>query len=226
MSHYPRSVVQAALDVVKPLLADHCEILTPAGSYRRGLAQCRDLDLVAVPSEIHQQRNMFGGSEWATRSTLTDRLAELREAGMLDFMGWGYPGIAGGKLGDRMARFWLTQGACVDARPDKAALVDLEITTAAWVPIDLYIVLPPATYAVILAIRTGSADWNRAMMAWLKSTSNPAWSIRDGALWRDGLCFHDGQQDFTEQALYGMVGLPYVEPEHRGTMRDFQGICR
>ena len=80
VSHYPRGVVQAALDVVKPLLADHCEILTPAGSYRRGLAQCRDLDLVAVPSQIQQQGDMFGGGKTATRSTLTDRLAELRDA--------------------------------------------------------------------------------------------------------------------------------------------------
>ena len=31
MTHYPRlASCQAALDVVKPLLADHCEILTPA----------------------------------------------------------------------------------------------------------------------------------------------------------------------------------------------------
>ena len=224
MSHYPRSVVQAALDVLKPLLADHCEILTPAGSYRRGLAQCRDLDLVAVPSQIQQQGDMFGGSEWATRSTLTDRLAELREAGMLDFMGWGYPGIAGGKLGDRMARFWLTQGACVDARPDKAALVDLEITTAAWVPIDLYIVLPPATYAVILAIRTGSADWNASMMAWLKTDANPhRFRIKGGALQHRGR--HLNNQPESEGELYERLGLPYVEPEHRGTMRDFQGIC-
>ena len=102
---------------------------------------------------------------------------------------------------------------------------------------------------MILAIRTGSADWNRAMMAWLKSTNNPAWRIRDGALWRDGLCFHDGQQDwrssmvglpydrriqhdanfqaltYVPAARSRMVGLPYVEPSQRETMRDFQLAC-
>ena len=87
----------------------------------------------------------------ATRSTLTDRLAELREAGQLDFIG---PprSEGGGKLGDRMARFWLSLSTVNDADAEYGAI---------YVPIDIYIVLPPATYAVILAIRTGSADWNR-----------------------------------------------------------------
>ena len=96
-------------------------------------------------------------------------------------------------------------------------------TTAADVPIDIYIVLPPATYAVILAIRTGSTAWNVAMMAWLKSTNNPAWRIQDGALWKDGRPLND--QPRSERHLYGDIGLPYVEPEYRRTMRDFQGIC-
>ena len=211
MSHYPRSVVQAALDVVKPLLADHCEILTPAGSYRRGLAQCRDLDLVAVPSQLQQQGDMFGGGEPATRSTLTDYLAALQASQYIVF---GPPAgqLDTGKLGDRMARFWLTHDTVGDRR---------ELTR---IPIDLYIVLPPATYAVILAIRTGSADWNASLMAWLKSTNDPAWRIQDGALWKDGRPLN--AQPRSERHLYGDIGLSYVEPEYRRTMRDFQEICR
>ena len=208
VSHYPReTVVQAALDVVKPLLADHCEILTPAGSYRRGLAQCRDLDLVAVPKHVQQQGDMFGGGKTATRSTLTDQLAALRDSEWIQFHD--PRGVDAGKLGDRMARFWLASPWIGEAIRQ--------------VPIDIYIVLPPATYAVILAIRTGSADWNRAMMAWLKSTSHPSWRIQDGALWKDGHPLF--RQPRSEHHLYEYVGLPYVEPEHRGTMHDFQEIC-
>ena len=139
---YSRATIQATLDIVTPLLRDRCEILTPAGSFRRGLPQSRDLDLVAVPKHVQQQGDMFGGGKTATRSTLTDYLAALQAS---QYVVFGPPAgqLDTGKLGDRMARFWLTHDTVGD-RP--------ELTR---VPIDLYIVLPPATYAVILAIRTG-----------------------------------------------------------------------
>ena len=209
MSYYPRATIQAALDIVTPLLRDHCEILTPAGSFRRGLPQSRDLDLVAVPKHVQQQGDMFGGGKTATRSTLTDHIGTLRDRGEITFT----PPVGEtdtSKLGDRMARFWLLG----DYGYAKTCL-----------PIDLYIVLPPATYAVILAIRTGSVAWNKAMMAWLKSTNDPAWRFHDGALWYEGQAVSKGPATISEKELYDLIGLPYIDPEYRGTMQDFQRIA-
>lgn len=207
MTHYPRATIQAALDIVTPLLRDHCEVLTPAGSFRRGLPQSRDLDLVAVPSQIQQQGNMFGGGGAASRSPLTDYLAALQDSRYIEF---GPPtgDEDTGKLGDRMARFWLSHDTVGDAGRGLTH-----------VPIDLYIALPPATYAVILAIRTGSVAWNAAMMAWLKQTP---WSIKDGALqYRER---HLNNQPQSEAKLYEWIGLAYARPDQRETMRDFQKV--
>ena len=220
MSYYPRATIQAALDIVTPLLRDHCEILTPAGSFRRGLPQSRDLDLVAVPKHVQQQGDMFGGGEPASRSPLTDRLVELRDTGRITFDA--PPGSDDtGKHGDRMARFWLTDGMVWDKLPKQPERSYPESR----LPIDLYIVLPPATYAVILAIRTGSVAWNKAMMAWLKSTNDPAWRFHDGALWYEGQAVSKGPATISEKAqLYDLIGLPYIDPEYRGTMQDFQKV--
>ena len=213
MTHYPRATIQAALDIVTPLLRDHCEILTPAGSFRRGLPQSRDLDLVAVPKHVQQQGDMFGGGEPASRSPLTDRLIELRDAGVLDFIGPPYS-EGGGKLGDRMARFWLSLSTVSNADAEHNVL---------YVPIDIYIVLPPATYAVILAIRTGSVAWNSAMMAWLKTDANPhRFRIKGGALQHRGR--HLNNQPESEGELYLRLGLAYAMPPQRETMRDFQKV--
>ena len=194
--HYPRADIEAVLEAVQPLLEPHCETLTAAGSYRRGKRESRDLDLVAVPAAVQRQDDMFGGSSPDGGSPLGDRLMALRTQGQITFL----PPARStdqkpGKLGDRMARFWL-----------RGSLV----------PIDLYIVLPPAVYAIILAIRTGSAEWNAAMMAWLKTTP---WCIRDGALHRDGQRCVGQPRD--ERELYQLVGLRHVIPAQREAMQDF-----
>lgn len=193
MTHYPRSLIDQVLIKVTGLLAPHCETLTAAGSYRRGKPTSRDLDLVATPKAIQQQGDMFGGGAPVARSPITDALVAFRNDGFITFTA--PPDEPPGKLGDRMARFWVIDEP---------------------VPIDLYVVLPPAVHAIILAIRTGSVGWNAAMMSWMQRTP---FSIKDGALHVDGERIE--HQPVNERDLYNLLGLRHVEPPLRETMADF-----
>ena len=220
---YSRAVIDATLDLVRPLLDPYCEVLTPAGSYRRGRPFSHDLDLVAVPSQLQQQGDMFGGGDPASRSPLTDRLVELRNSGRITFLA--PPGHQqDGKHGDRMARFWLTWTYATEAFSGDILQLDTHTPPMlSHIPIDLYTVLPPATYAVILAIRTGSVAWNAAMMAWLKSDANPhRWRIKGGALQHRGRRLNAQPRD--EGELYECLGLAYATPPQRESMQDFQKV--
>jgi DNA polymerase/3'-5' exonuclease PolX len=71
----------------------------------------------------------------------------------------------------------------------------------------------PAGFGLQLAIRTGSADWCKRVLA-------PAW-IRAGYRSEDGLLRRaDGSIVPTpdEPGLFRLIGLEWVEPKHREVM--------
>lgn len=81
------------------------------------------------------------------------------------------------------------------------------------IKLDLFVVLPPAQWGVLFAIRTGPAEFSH----WLVTPRNKGgilpsgWRVEDGRVW-------DGQVtlDFPdEQKLFEWVGLGWVEPGER-----------
>lgn len=81
------------------------------------------------------------------------------------------------------------------------------------IKLDLFVVLPPASWGVILAIRTGPADFSK----WIVTPRSKGgalpngWRVEDGRVW-------DGQVslDFQEEAKFlEWIGVGNVEPDKR-----------
>ncbi len=81
------------------------------------------------------------------------------------------------------------------------------------ITLDLFVVLPPAQWGVIFAIRTGPADFS----AWLvtprsKGGRLPSYlKVEDGAVWNDRKLLPASE----EKDFFDLLGLPYMEPGKR-----------
>lgn len=82
------------------------------------------------------------------------------------------------------------------------------------VNVDLYVVTPPANYWVILAIRTGPADYNVYVV---KKAGERGVVFRGGHLERE----KDGRilNAANEQAVYALCGVPWLSPAERERWR-------
>lgn len=74
--------------------------------------------------------------------------------------------------------------------------------------VDLFLVLPPAEWGPLFAIRTGPADYSRAAVTKLRERGM---RCEDGAIWRgnERLACPD------EATFFALCGLPYATPEAR-----------
>jgi DNA polymerase/3'-5' exonuclease PolX len=78
---------------------------------------------------------------------------------------------------------------------------------------DLFLVLPPAQWGVILTIRTGPADFSH----WLVTPKRQGGAmpahlrVHDGALWQGNEIVPTPE----EKDFFAALGLPYVEPRER-----------
>lgn len=79
--------------------------------------------------------------------------------------------------------------------------------------IDLFLVLPPAQWGAIMAIRTGPAAFSQ----WLVTPKQKGGALpsiykqRDGALWYKG----ELVETATEEAYFEKLGIPWIPPEKR-----------
>jgi len=79
--------------------------------------------------------------------------------------------------------------------------------------LDLFLVLPPAQFGVIMAIRTGPAEFSK----WLVTARKDGGAlpsncqVRDGAVWRDGASVPMPE----ETDLFNFLGLAWSEPGQR-----------
>ena len=125
-----------AADLVADL-APYCARIEIAGSIRRQAPTVGDLELVAIPQLVAQQ-DLFGELSGEHTDLLEDRLGRMLEAGELAPR---YTESEQQRLGPRYKAL-LYRGAAVD----------------------LFIVREPAQYGVILAIRTGPADYSHNLV--------------------------------------------------------------
>lgn len=81
------------------------------------------------------------------------------------------------------------------------------------IPLDLFIVIPPAQYGNILAIRTGPAHYSH----WLVTRKQKGGALpshltaRDGAIWENDRLFPAP----TEADFYAILGIPVPDPPIR-----------
>lgn len=165
-----------------------------AGSIRRGKLHPKDIELVCIPkieSVTIARTELFAGIQTKPVNTLMHYCgAQIvkgeRYALRLDKNG--RP-----SRGERYARLTV----------DGAAL-------------DLFSVIEPASWGVIMAIRTGPAEFSRKLVTqrskggWLRGD----FSVRDGTVWRDGERI-DCQ---TEAEFFALCGMDYLEPAERGRL--------
>lgn len=168
------------------MLSPYCERVVVAGSIRRKQADVDDVEIVCVPKVSTAPAGLFGD--------FVDETNELdvfcREM------------LVAGVFGHR-----------VDKNGRPAFGTRLKRLTYEGFALDLFSVLAPAQWGVILAIRTGPADFShRLVTPRSQGGLMPNWlKCRDGAFWR-----LDGSIATPEEAdVFAVIGLPYVAPEQR-----------
>jgi len=164
-------------DYVVELFSPFCERVQTAGSVRRGKAEVKDIEIVAIPQPC---TDLFGAP--ASGET------EL----------------------DGMVRFMVERG---ELSLSKNGPRYKQATLKAGINLDLFLVLPPAQWGVILAIRTGPADFSH----WLvtprcKGGALPSnYQVRDGGVYLDG-----GLIEMPDEAdWFNLLGLEWMEPGKR-----------
>lgn len=181
-----------ALEVADELvdrLSPDCERIEIAGSIRRRKPHVSDIEIVAIPKMEQLQPSMFGdASGGPLRDALDERLSEMRLNGDILL-----------RRSDSGASAW-------GRRLKRAIYRD--------VPVDLFSVLPPAQWGVIMAIRTGPADFSRRFVTarWDGGLMPAGYRVRDGHI-ENGR----GQVVETpeERDVFEFLGIDWIEPEER-----------
>ena len=197
------TVAQRLLELLQPA----CGRIAIAGSLRREKPQVRDIELVAV-------------ARWADRPVgLLDDVTESVDAleELVAAMLWD------GTLTARKVENHRADGS-VDLQTKlgpafKALVFD-------GIPVDLFVVRPPATWGVIFALRTGPGDWNTQLVMACKAIGRRveggqvvAWHGASGS-WR-------AVPTPEERDFFEALGQPWVEPRerHPGRIRISRGVA-
>ena len=79
--------------------------------------------------------------------------------------------------------------------------------------LDLFVVKPPATWGVIMLLRTGPADYShRFVKLRMDGGAMPfGWRVADGQLWRGSTPLSTPE----EADVYAALDLPWIAPEER-----------
>lgn len=176
--------LEAARDLahnVLYLINPACQQTTVAGSIRRGKPEVKDIELVAEPYYDHSPPNLFGEAG-AQTSRLEEKIAELVGSGQLAF------DKQTKRNGPKYKRLCL---------PGHEMAIDLFIANA-------------ANWGNILAIRTGDADFSRALVTSRVFGGLMPTDMRqkDGMLWRGS----QPVECFTEEDFFMHLGLFEIPP--------------
>jgi DNA polymerase/3'-5' exonuclease PolX len=187
-------------DILAQLLSPGCERIEIAGSIRRGKAQVHDIELVAVAKLEDRPDGMFGSS---TIDLLEERVGRL---------------IAAGNLAPR-----LVENHRADGRVDlqhKLGSAFKALVTPRGIPVDLFIVRPPATWGAIFALRTGPGAWNTRLVMECKSIGR---RVAGGQVerWHGALSEWVPVPTPEEADFFAALGQPWVEPADRHVDRVY-----
>lgn len=176
----PLAEARALAEEVAALLGQGCERIEIAGSIRRERPTVGDLEIVCIPRVI-ETIDLFG--------------ADTGE----------YVNVLDKQVGAELSK------GTFGTRPDKngrAAVGErYKRLTYRGVGLDLFSVLPPAQWGVILLIRTGSAEFSHHFVSHLP----PGYRVQNGALWRDSVLLPTPE----EEHVFAAVGRRWVPPTER-----------
>jgi DNA polymerase/3'-5' exonuclease PolX len=122
------------------------------------------------------------------------------------------PAIAGYDLFEKPIYYDLNPSAF--GRPIKAGPRYKQIELPEGINLDLFIVLPPAQWGVIFALRTGPAELSKLLVTQRRYGGYlPSWAkVKDGGVYGQyGLILMPEEEDFLK-----FCGLEGVAPEYRG----------
>jgi DNA polymerase/3'-5' exonuclease PolX len=162
---FPLTLAREVAERLEARLVPFCERIQIAGSIRRKKTQVKDIELVLIPKLELVATGLFEED--------ADPCSAVKLE--LDRM------LAAGECEQRFN----SEGRLIGWGERRQALVYEGI------PVDIFGVLPPAQWGVILMIRTGPADYSKAMVT-QKSKGGKLpddMFVRNGALWQD---HHDG----------------------------------
>lgn len=185
----PAEQAHAAAEDLIEILRSSCQRIEIAGSLRRGKSEVHDLEIVAEPRYAEQN----GGDLWGT--TVETDLLEVgvqlaRQTGVLRL---------------RDVEIHRKDGSVEIGKRDGASYKALEFRG---LPVDLFIVRPPADWGVIFTIRTGPADWSHRLVTDCQRFLR---RVEGGRLYRSGQYVPCP----TERDFFTAIGQPWVEPEQR-----------
>jgi len=186
--HLSLPEVRPTAERVVHLLAPACERIEIAGSIRRRAPTVGDIEIVCAPRMIPEAGKLFGGAMVSAMERHLDQI---------------------------MARPGAKIGFDNELRRNGPRYKRLEMSDAKLyrVKVDLFCVLPPASWGAILAIRTGPSEFSRALVTRrsLGGAMPDEIEQREGALYGAG-----GRIDTPEEAdFFAALGLPWIRPEER-----------
>lgn len=179
-----------AAEYLRRLLEPSCERIEIAGSLRREEPFVKDIELVAVP--LTEQVRVPGLFE--DTLDIVDHLEQrIAEA------------LAEGWLQERDVEIHRKDGRVESGRrmgERYKALVYMDV------PVDLFIVRPPAEWGVVFTIRTGPAEWSHRLV-----TECQRFFLRV----EHGQLLHFGKPIACseERDFLAAIGQPWVEPRDR-----------
>lgn len=184
--------VRRLAESVVAMLADGTTQIDIAGSVRRGASDPKDIEVVAVPKH---QPDLFGGDGFdLLNETIRLRVREKK-------LSWrGTKGGLSSKEPDLDGRRFYA--LAIEPQPGAAPGVV--------VPIDLFVVRPPAQWGAIFAIRTGPAEYAKRLVTMARRRG---YKCEDGRL--VSLTTGDERLTATEQEFVEACGLEYLAPHLR-----------
>jgi DNA polymerase/3'-5' exonuclease PolX len=185
----PLAAARAVAVALRELLEPACVRIEIAGSIRRRKATVGDLELVAIPRLVPEP----AGDLWGTlreRDLLAERVAAL---------------LAGGDLGPREVAITRADGSIEQGRRMGRAYLALVFHA---LPVDLFIVHPPAEWGVIFALRTGPGDWNIGLVTAARRAGRRVAGGRVYAFGQPLACPEEA--DF-----FRALGQPWLDPADR-----------
>lgn len=191
---YPLHEAREKAEALRSLLEPACERIEVAGSIRRERPDVKDIELVAVPRWDSETAGLWG------EPVPVDRLAERVDAMLANSLDALTLRDVAVHRADGTTEYQRRNGASYKA------LVFLGI------PVDLFIVQPPADWGVLFTIRTGPGEWSQRLV-----TDCQRYFMRV----EGGRLLHHGQhvpcpeeRDFLEA-----IGQEWVEPRDRAADR-------
>jgi DNA polymerase/3'-5' exonuclease PolX len=195
----PHAIALRVAESVVDFLGEGCRQIAIAGSLRRQKPEVHDIEIVAEPRIVMRAGDELFPVEHET-DLLEERIAEALNRGTFE---------------PRQVENKRTDGS-IDVQtklgPKFKALV------VAGIPLDLFVVRPPATWGVVFALRTGPGDWNTKLVTDCQAIGR---RVSGGQVeaWRGATSSWEVVPTPTEEDFFRALGQPWLEPRDRRVER-------